>query len=650
MMFEISFLVVAGLMFFVDVALLSMSKLGEKRKRVGFIATITAFCLVMTSYALLLQAFAINDFQMVGVYSYSSSSLSLLSKVYASWAGAGGSMLFLTVVLSVVFLSLRIMAFKKPDNFRISACRVFSVVLIVFIIVCLVRNPFERFSDIPVEGKGLNPQLQTLWMVVHPPIVFSAYAFVVLAYVLTLASIEANRELDSSKLFKVSAYAGWLLLTIGIALGGVWAYEVLGWGGYWAWDPVETASLLPWLFLTAYFIVNALAKSKQSLTRELMILISFASLVFLSALTRGGFTQSVHSYSVSPVGPIMLVFAIGMIGYFFYLGKGRRRPLFKLEVDKTSLSSRASFIGFWALILIAVVCLVGLAFPNFSYNYWTFPFVVTFVLALIGLSLDEKTQYVRLLLITLIALGIGGAISLIGFPNVNLLTTITLPLLFVALSIIIYKVAKTFRRKSLMLLGQNVFNLALIVLLLGVFISAGAKTSATLANVKTNTPIEIAQARIELSNLTVTNSSAVIYNEQAAAILPECSTLNADVTIQQSERTYSGDLSASFYPNYGLVLRPLILTTTTGDLYMHLDYTDSLYNALVQTITGKSSVPEEVSVTVQINPLIYLVWGGVAVMISGIFVQFVADLRQKTQSTTSRSQENIDYHHRKNRG
>jgi cytochrome c-type biogenesis protein CcmF len=650
MMFEISFLVVAGLMFFVDVALLSMSKLGEKRKRVGFIATITAFCLVMTSYALLLQAFAINDFQMVGVYSYSSSSLSLLSKVYASWAGAGGSMLFLTVVLSVVFLSLRIMAFKKPDNFRISACRVFSVVLIVFIIVCLVRNPFERFSDIPVEGKGLNPQLQTLWMVVHPPIVFSAYAFVVLAYVLTLASIEANRELDSSKLFKVSAYAGWLLLTIGIALGGVWAYEVLGWGGYWAWDPVETASLLPWLFLTAYFIVNALAKSKQSLTRELMILISFASLVFLSALTRGGFTQSVHSYSVSPVGPIMLVFAIGMIGYFFYLGKGRRRPLFKLEVDKTSLSSRASFIGFWALILIAVVCLVGLAFPNFSYNYWTFPFVVTFVLALIGLSLDEKTQYVRLLLITLIALGIGGAISLIGFPNVNLLTTITLPLLFVALSIIIYKVAKTFRRKSLMLLGQNVFNLALIVLLLGVFISAGAKTSATLANVKTNTPIEIAQARIELSNLTVTNSSAVIYNEQAAAILPECSTLNADVTIQQSERTYSGDLSASFYPNYGLVLRPLILTTTTGDLYMHLDYTDSLYNALVQTITGKSSVPEEVSVTVQINPLIYLVWGGVALMISGIFVQFVADLRQKTQSTTSRSQENIDYHHRKNRG
>lgn len=642
MAFEIFFLGAAALMFFVDLAILFISKLGDKRKtRVGFIATITGFWLIITSYALLLQAFTTNDFQMVGVYSYSSSSLPLMSKVYASWAGAAGSMLFLTVLLSVVYLSLRILSFKKPDSFRINACQVFSFVLIVFIIVCLVRNPFERFADVPAEGRGLNPQLQTLWMVIHPPIVFSAYAFVVLAYALTLASIKTNRELNSSKLFKVSTYAGWLLLTLGIALGGVWAYEVLGWGGYWAWDPVETASLLPWLFLTAYFIVNALAKSKQSLTRELMVLISFASLVFLSALTRGGFTQSVHSYAISPVGPIMLLFAIGMIGYFFYLKKNKRQPLFKLEVDKTSLSSRSSFMGFWALILIAAVCLVGLAFPDFSYNYWTFPFVVTFVFALIGLSLDEKTHYARLLLITLIALGIGVTISLLGFPNVNLLTTITLPLLFFALSIIIYRVAKTIRRKSLMLIGQNILNLALIVLLLGVFISAGAKTSVTLTNVKTNTPIEIAQSRIELSNLAVTNSSAVIYNEQAAAILPECSTLNADVTIQQSERTYFGSLSASFYPNYGLVLRPLILTTTTGDLYMHLDYTDSLYNALVQTVTGNSSVPEEISVTVQINPLIYLVWGGVILMLVGISLQFAADVRQKPENFTIRKGRNL---------
>jgi cytochrome c-type biogenesis protein CcmF len=634
---EIFFLIASALLFFIDLTLLSVSKLDDKQKiRSGFVATVIGFGLILASYFSLLQAFTNNDFQVIGVYSYSSSSASFLSKVYASWAGAGGSMLFLTVLLSVVYFSLRAIALKKPDKFHISASQVFSFVLIIFVIVCLAANPFERFTDVPPEGRGLNPQLQTLWMVVHPPIVFSAYVFVVLAYALTLASIKTGQELDNSRLFKVTTYMGWLLLTLGIALGGVWAYEVLGWGGYWAWDPVETASLLPWLFLTAYFVINALVKSRQSLTREFMILITFASLVFLSALTRGGFKQSVHSYAVSAVGPIMLVFALGMVGYFFYLKKGRRTSLFKLEVDKSSLSSRSSFLGFWALITIAIVCLVGLAFSNFSYNYYTFPFVLIFVFALIGFSLNEKTHYARLLLIALITLGIGAAITIVGFPDVNLLTPLTVPLLIFALATILYKVAKTIRRKSLRLLGQSLFSLALIVLLLGVFISAGAKTTATMTNVKTNTPIESAPLRIELSNLTISNSSSTIYNEQAAAIIPEYSTLTSDVTIQQSEKTYHGNLSASFYPNYGLVLRPLIVTTETGDVYIHLEYTDSLYKALVQTLEGNSSVPGEVSVTVQNNPLIYLVWGGVALMLVGISIQFVADLRQKPENDTVR--------------
>jgi cytochrome c-type biogenesis protein CcmF len=634
---ELFFLLAAASLFLFDLALLSMSRLGSKRKnRIGFIATVIAFVLILTSYALLLRAFTSNDFQVAGVYSYSSSSLPLLSKVYASWAGAGGSMLFLAALLSVVHFSLRILALKKPDSFHISVCQVFSFTLIVFVLVSLVANPFGRFADVPTEGRGLNPQLQTFWMVIHPPIVFSAYTLIVLAYALTLSSIKTGRDLDSSRLFQVSAYAGWLLLTLGIALGGVWAYEVLGWGGYWAWDPVETASLLPWLFLTAYFLFNALAKSKQRLTREFMILITFASLVFLSALTRGGFTQSVHSYAISAVGPIMLAFALSMIGYFFYLKKDKKMPLFKLDVDKTSLSSRSSFLGFWAMMLIATVCLVGLAFPNFAYNYYTFPFVVAFVFALVGFSLDEKNHYARLLLIAIIALGVGAVISLMGFPNVNSLTTLTLPLLIVAFSTLLYKLAKTIRRKSLKLFGQSLFNIAVIVLLLGVFISAGAKTANTLTNVKTNTPIENALLRIEVSNPTIANSSATVYNEHAAAIIPEYSTFVTDVTIQQSEVTYTKSLSASFYPNYGLVLRPLIMTTATGDVYVHLEFTDSLYTALVQTLSGNSSVPETVSITVQTNPMIYLVWGGIALMLVGITVKFVADVRKKPENDTVR--------------
>ena len=633
MAYEIFLLLAAAIIVLLDTVFLVTSKSGSKRKKInGFVAATLAFGMIIMAYALLLQAFVRNDFQIIGVYSYSSSGASIFSRIYASWAGAGGSMLFLTVILSIVYFALRIQALRKADKFSVNTAKVFGFILLVFIIVCMLRNPFETFQGIPIEGRGLNPQLQSLWMAIHPPIVFSAYAFVVLAYALTLACVIEGKDLDSSKLLKTSTYMAWLLLTLGIALGGVWAYEVLGWGGYWAWDPVETASLLPWLLLTAYFIMRGISKSKFSLTREFMIMITFASLVFLSALTRGGFTQSVHSYAVSAVGPIMLSFAVVMIAYFFYLKKKRRLPLFKLDVDKTSLNSRSSFLGFWALIFIAVVCLIGLAFSNFNYNFWTLPFVLIFVAALIGFNLDPKIHYARLLLVVLSALVVGGALSIVGFFEVNILTTLSIPLLVLGFSAIVYRLFISIRRKALKLIGKSLLGIAIIVLLLGVFISAGAKTTVTL-NMTTDTQMQTAQQTIELTNLRISNNSEKIYNDQAAAVISECSTLKADVTLIQSERTYQGVLEGSFYPNYGLVLRPLIITTATGDIYVHLEYSDSLYNVLVQTYEGNSKVPEEVSVTIQNNPMIYLVWGGVILMLFGITFQFLVDLRLTKQES-----------------
>ena len=634
--YEIVLLVGAAVLFSIDLALLSASKTDDKRRNVGgFVAAVFGFGLIAATYALLLQAFASNNFQVIGVYSYSSSGASLLSKVYASWADAGGSMLFLTFLLSIVYFGMRVLAFRKPDKFNTSACQVFSFALLVFIVVTLVRDPFERFADVPVEGLGLNPSLQSVWMAIHPPIVFSAYAFVVLAYALTLASMKSGRELDSSRLFKASTYMAWILLTLGIALGGVWAYEVLGWGGYWAWDPVETASLLPWLLLTAYFIVKAMPRSKPSLTRQFMIMLTFASLVFLSALTRGGFTASVHSYAASAMGPILLAFSLAMVGYFFYLKSKKRVPLFKLEVDKSSLTSRSYSMGFWSLILISVVCLVGLAFADFHYSYWTFPFVLIFIASLMGVSLGEKTHYFRLLIIVMVALGVGVAVTIVGFPNVNMLTTLSIPLLFVAFSMILYGVGKSLRHKSLRLVGQSFLSLAIIVLLFGVFLSAGAKTAVTVNNVKADTAVEALQFNIQLLHLTSSKSSTEVYIEQTGGVAPEYASMTADVAVQQSGKTYVGTLVASLYPNYpaGLVLRPLIITTETGDIYLHFGDSDALYSALVSTYNGISTVPDAVSVTVQNSPMIYLVWTGVALMLVGMSIQFASDLvRQKQES------------------
>ena len=627
MEYETVFLVIAALLSFSDLILLSKSKLNKKRSSYGLYAVILSFALIALSYVMFLQAFIGNNFSFIEVYSYSSSSLPLMSKIYASWGGARGSMLFLTLILSACYLALRFYAYRRTERFNVTASQVFSVIVIVFIVICLVKNPFEQFASAPAEGKGLNPQLQTFWMAIHPPIVFAAYAFVLLAYTSTLASMKTGNELGSSKVFKASAYMAWLLLTLGIALGGVWAYEVLGWGGYWAWDPVETASLLPWLFLTAYFLFHSLFKNKRSFTREFMILITFASLVFLSALTRGGFTQSVHSYAISPVAPIMMAFSFGMIGYFFYLKRGKRQPLFKLEVEKTS-AAKSSFIGFWALIFISIVCFAGLAFLNFSYNIWTFPFVMVFIAALIGCSFTEKTPFVRLLLIVIGALAAGLFMVLIQFPEINVLAVLSLPLLSVAFLAVFYKLTRTSRKKSLKLFGESLMYVGIIVLLIGVFVSAGAKSTQTITDVRPGTPVEGLGVGLEISNFTVSDSQSSVYTEQLNASVPECSTISSGVAIYYLGSTYQESLQASFYPNYGLVVNPLILTTAVGDVYLHLDYTDSLYESLTQELIGNNVLPESVAVTVQTSPLIYLVWAGVALMVVSILLQLAAVFRE----------------------
>jgi hypothetical protein len=309
-----------------------------------------------------------------------------------------------------------------------------------------------------------------------------------------------------------------------------------------------------------------------------------------------------------------------------------------LEVEKSSLTSRSSFLGFWALIFIALVCLVGLAFPDFSYNYWTFPFVAVFVIALIGCNLGEKARLARLFLLVLGALSIGVLMALFHFPAINVLAVLSMPLLILAFATTFYKLIQVIRRRSTRLAGRSILHLAIIVLLIGVFISAGAKSASTVAGVKLDTPIEVLQAKLQITNFTASNSTATVYDEQLGAVVPEYSSISFDIIVQYLGRTYEGKLWAGFYPNYGLVLRPLIIATETGDIYIHLDYTDSLYNALVQTLAGNIAVPENIAVTVQTSPLIYLVWAGIALMIVGISWQVVADLAPKARIVQAKSQ------------
>lgn len=638
------FLIFSAVMLFFDLVLLSRAKEGEKsRLEYGFYAATLACALVVASYLMLVQAFLSNDFGLVEVFSYSSSGLSTFSKIYATWSGASTSMLFLTFMIAVSYFVYRFRTYNKGNLTNIAAYKIFNVVVIFFIFLILMNSPFQRLPIAPNEGGGLNPLLQTFWMFAHPPIVFAGYVFIILAFVLTLAGMN-SQESGDPRLMKLLLQAAWLTTTLGIAIGGLWAYEVLGWGGYWGWDAVETASLLPWLALTAYFHLGILSKAGKSLAREVMLLVTFASVIFATALTRGGLLTSVHAFGSSPLGPLLLLFITAFASYFFYLWRRTQKPLFSIKVDKSSLYSVSFFVGFWSLIFIFLVCFWGLAFPimagvflsssmttapAFYYN-WTFPFAMAFVAALIGCSLQGRTGFRKFVVLLAGTLVVGILLAFLQWPTPNLLANLGIPLLALGFSATLYRVISVLpkNRRSLRQFGRSLLHLAIIITLVGVFLSNTTKQESVINGVRPNTRIQTLGLTIDLKNFTVYTGTGRVYYMQGRFNVTEYSALKMDITVQQGGRSYSSALWTRLYPLSGVVSTPLIITTPTGDIYLRMLQTQTMTDSLWSALDGGRVLPQDLNLSVDFNPAMYLVWSGVALMSVGITVPLIREILQ----------------------
>jgi cytochrome c-type biogenesis protein CcmF len=634
------FLIFACLMLFFDLIQLSKAKPSRKKKpESGLYAVTLAFGSVAVSYLVFVQAFIGDDFSLKQVFYYSSSSLPALFKVSSTWGGAAGSMLLLTFLVSLVYFVYRFRTHERSSAFRIRVYQLFDCILAFFVIIALMNSPFERFSMAPMEGQGLNPLLQTFWMIVHPPIVFTAYVFILFVCVLTLAGMSV-REDEDNQLFKMSLKASWLTTTLGIAIGAVWAYEVLGWGGYWAWDPVETASLLPWLALTAYFHTESSAKGSKSLTKELMLLIAFAAVIFTTALTRGGLAVSVHAYATSPIGPAFLLLALIVATYFFYLMRRTGKPLFAWKIERSSLYSLSGFLAYWSLMLIFLVCFWGLAFPVITqvflsnpvstsaafFSNWNFPFAMTFVAALLGCSVFERIDLRRFALLVVGALGAGIILVQVQWPTPNTLANLGLPLLTVALCAVSYRLASTLRQKtrSFRFFARSLLHFAIVITLVGVFVSSTAKELSEIPTAEPNTTVEALGLQLGLKNFTIHTGTGNVLSPYGP--VPEHSALSMNVEVKQGGTVHHGTLWIRLYSLHDVVSTPLILHTWTGDIYVHMHPTESLYNSLVQALLDTQVSPEDVALTVEIIPMVHLVWAGVALMSAAAAMSLAKEL------------------------
>jgi cytochrome c-type biogenesis protein CcmF len=334
-------------------------------------ASFALFGILSVAAIALLVALLRHDFNVEYVWAYSSRNLPTPYVISAFYGGQSGSLLFWAVILSIFAAAAQWLTPKRYDYLMPYVAAVTSMVTLFFVAVVLfASNPFDRLAFTPADGNGLNPQLQNPGMVIHPPMLYLGYISITIPFAFAVAALITKR-LDTGWLHAIRRWTivSWIFLSVGIVLGMWWAYVELGWGGYWAWDPVENASFLPWLTMTA-FLHSVMIQEKRGMLKKwnmILILLSFMLAIFGTFITRSGIISSVHSFAQSSVGYFFLVFLVTSAIALTWLVL-QRLPQLEAESQLESMVSREASFLFNNLLLVGMAFSVlwGTLFPIVS--------------------------------------------------------------------------------------------------------------------------------------------------------------------------------------------------------------------------------------------------------------------------------------------
>lgn len=380
-------------------------------------AIILAAGLLSFAYLLITYYFVVSDFTYEYVWQYSSRDLPLIYKIAGTWAGQPGTYL---LWVWVIFLSAAWLALTSKHSSHLARrTQIITLVIgIYFLVITLIQTPFKSIyalSDVPAgyvppDGSGLNALLVNFWMTVHPPLMFIGYAAMTIPFAAAIVYL-LTRDDGWEELSRQWARFTWLFLGMGIAVGGVWAYLVLGWGGFWAWDPVETASFIPWLTLTGYLHAAALHRKNKttfSIAAPILAAVSFILVIYAAIVVRSGLFNSVHAFGDTSTGTLLISSVIGVTLVSLILGMKRyfEEPE-TVEEDKGLWNKTNIFyITLLLFVVLAFISFWGITFPVFIqltqglkvgvasdtknfFNIWSYPFTILLLLAL-GFCLNYK--------------------------------------------------------------------------------------------------------------------------------------------------------------------------------------------------------------------------------------------------------------------
>ncbi|MEZ9443175.1 heme lyase CcmF/NrfE family subunit [Vibrio sp. 10N.222.54.F12] len=448
--------------------------LNKRTQNIGLVRSfsLSSALFSLTSVALLGYAFVSDDFSILYVAEHSNTQLPSFFKLAAVWAGHEGSLLFWVLTISVWS---GVIALQKhySNEYQSRVLWVMNLLLAIFAWFTLfASNPFEMNSILPLEGRDLNPMLQDVGLIFHPPLLYLGYVgfSVVLAFAVAALLVDPI-EFDWVAHCRSWCLVAWIFLTVGIILGSWWAYYELGWGGWWFWDPVENASLLPWLTSTALLHSLGVAKGKQQLLKWSLSLafITFCLSILGTFIVRSGVLTSVHAFAVDPTkGIALLLILVLVLVSSFSLLIIRGESFESNPITSFASKSFLSLVAVLIFVLATAVVVFGTFYPmvfellglgNISVGAPYFNLLIAplalLALAVVGLAplLSIKPQATKgvITLIVLVSIGLGFACYALQVEQTQMMALLTWGLAFWVLLTHIYGLVVTrsskFQRK-----------------------------------------------------------------------------------------------------------------------------------------------------------------------------------------------------------
>lgn len=427
-------------------------------------ASIISFFLIAVASGILIHALVFSDFSIFYVWRNSSTDMPLFYKVTAFWGGLEGSLLFWILVQS--FFAM-VVAFRYQYSNREIIPYVITTLnaILCFLLVLLLgwSNPLDLQATIPAEGRGLNPLLQHVAMAVHPPSLYLGFIGFSVPFAFAIAGL-VRGKLDNEWVLTTRRWTliSWYFLSLGLILGGQWAYEELGWGGFWAWDPVENAAFMPWLTGTA-FLHSVMIQEKRNMLKiwnVVLIIITYGLTIIGTFLTRSGVVNSVHSFTQSEIGPAFLVFlaVILVIGFALLF---RRIQLLESEHKMEAVLCREN------AFLAQNVIFVGMAFTVLLGT--TFPLLAE---AVRGTKLSIQAPFFNTIMapmgyVLFLLMGIGTVIAWRKSSKESLRRNFQNPMILATLSTVAIAVWVPFHLEAFTILWIAVFVTATIVIEVG---------------------------------------------------------------------------------------------------------------------------------------------------------------------------------------